>query len=460
MKGKDKIMSILKSLTPIKYKFSRNNKELDKIFKTRSLHHLMKVINHHPKFHDELELPKDYLNNRDIQGINFKNSNEYIKELSDLNNLPLVVHNKNYLKNGKFNDEYNIEQLSNKNKEVKMRLLRLKEKRKKEKEKLKIFKLRKVEDSKVDSLKYNPNYDFIKRKIFSLHIRPPTVKKVKRIVIENERYNEKNNSNQNINQTQITNKNLNLNTNNIFLDKSKNDLHNNGNNNSSINSIMNPNSKDIFSNRNNNNSFIFNDSNTNLSNSSRLRFKSRNIPKIKIKIQNLKNRLTLLGKYSQANSDYNTVNKSTNIENISLFHKDSEKISRINSVGKIKVNKRVFLPIIDKNFKRPLKLRSKSNNEIKHCIDFRKMLARKGDLFLDKNLKLISYFPNYDCLRPHIPDTFFKIKKNEINYKKYKLGKIIRGYKYSPDKYFILEYEKDKKKLNQNREGKKIEFLK
>ena len=480
MEHKDRIMSILKSLTPIGYKFSRKNRELDETFKTMSLQNLMRVIDHHPKYHDEFTLPSEYLNNRNVYGINFKNSNEYIDELSDLNNLPIVIHNKNYLKGGKFNEEYDINSLNNK--KEKMKILREKEKRKKEREKerFKIFKKRKYENSKVDSLKYNPNYNFIKRKIFSFHIRPPSVKKVRRTI--NGKYNEKKkknlmdiniNEDHTNNQTQNIGQNLKQNSSVIFFDRIKNDLHIKDNNkNGSNKNIIKSNNKDIFSNKNNNSS-IFNDSNTNLSNSSILRLpklnnfisnnlKSRNISKIKIKVLNLKNRLKMLGKNSSTNSDYNTVelNKSTNIEDATLFHKDSEKISNIHSERNIKVNKRIFLPNIKKKFKRPL--RSKSNNEIKHCIYFKKMLGRKDDLFLEKNLNLISYFPNYDFLRPHIPNTIFKIKKDEINYKKYILGKIIRNYNYSPEKYFVFEYGKHKqKKLNQNRERLKMfEILK
>ena len=284
MEGKDNIMSILKSITPIKYKFSKKNREFDKTFKTMSLQNLMKSLDYHPKLQDEFAPSPEFLNNKNKYEINFKNSNEYIKELSDLNNLPLVVSNKNCLKDGKFNEDFDIDPLSNK--EEKMKVLENKEKRKKERleEKFKRFKILKEDDSNVDSLKYNPNYDFIRKKIYSVHIRPPTPKKVKQAKIENEKNSEKkrknfldsnNITNQNNNQTQNIKQNLNQNSSIITFDKSKTDLINN-NINSSINSIRNSSRKDIGSNKNINNSIIFNESNTNRSNSSKMRFPELN----------------------------------------------------------------------------------------------------------------------------------------------------------------------------------------
>lgn len=485
MEGKDNIMSILKSITPIKYKFSKKNREFDKTFKTMSLQNLMKSLDYHPKLQDEFAPSPEFLNNKNKYEINFKNSNEYIKELSDLNNLPLVVSNKNCLKDGKFNEDFDINPLSNK--EEKMKVLENKEKRKKERleEKFKRFKILKEDDSNVDSLKYNPNYDFIRKKIYSVHIRPPTPKKVKLAKIENEKNSEKkkkkknflgsnNITNQNNNQTQNIKQNLNQNSSIITFDKSKTDLINN-NINSSINSIRNSSRKDIGSNKNINNSIIFNESNTNRSNSSKMRFpelnngnsnnlNSRNMPKTKPKLFNLKNKLKMFDKNSFTNLDYNTVeiNKSTNIDDISLFHQDREKFSSIHSMRNINSSKKIYLPSIKKNYKKPLKSRTKRKDGIKNTIYFKKMLGRKDSLFGDQSLNLVSYFPNYDFFRPHIPTTIFKYKKDEDNYKKYITGKIIRGYNYSPEKYFVFDYGKDKpKKSNLYRERiKMIEILK
>jgi hypothetical protein len=480
MEVRDNIMTILKSITPIRYKFSKEYKQLDKAFKSMSLQNLMKSLDYHPKLKDEFAPSPEFLNNKNKYEINFKNSNEYIKELSDLNNLPLIANNKNCLKNGQFNDEYDINSLNNK--EEKKKIMEEKERRKRERleERLRRFKLWKESDSNTDSLKYNPNYDFIKKKVFSVHIRPPTVKKVRIPKAENEKNDDKkkknlaanntlnNTQNQNITQSQ----NLNQNQTQIAItfDKNKNDPNNNIN--ITMNNIRNPNLKESG---NNNNSLTLNDSGSNRSSSSKLRYKelknnfstksiSRNVSKNKEKMQNLKNRLKVFHKNSSTNSDINTIeiNKSTNIEDLSLIHQDREKYSSIHSMRNINSNKNIYLPKIVKKIKKPLKSRTKRNNGIKHSIYFKKMLGRKDDLFGEQAKNVIAYCPNYDFFRPHIPTTTFKYKKNDEDYKKYVTGKIIRGYKYSPEKYFVFEYKKNKpKKLNLIRERlKMIEILK
>ena len=50
---KDNVISIIKTLVPIKYKYSRKNKELDKTFRNMSLEYLLKTIDYHPKYYDE-----------------------------------------------------------------------------------------------------------------------------------------------------------------------------------------------------------------------------------------------------------------------------------------------------------------------------------------------------------------------------------------------------------------------
>ena len=73
------------------------------------------------------------------------------------------------------------------------------------------------------------------------------------------------------------------------------------------------------------------------------------------------------------------------------------------------------------------------------------MLGRKDDIFIGEQPKnVIAYSPYYDFFRAHIPTTTFKYKNDE-DYKKYIIGKIIRGYNYSPEIYFVFEY----KKINQ-----------
>ena len=220
--GPDNIISILKSIAPIKYKFSRKNKEFDKTFKNKSLENLLKTLDYHPKIQDEYAPSPEFLNHRNQYDINFKNSSNYIKEFSDLNNLPLVINNRNCLKNGTFNPDYEINPV--KNKEEQKLILLEKEKRKKERlqDRLERLKRWRESDNNLDPGKYHPNYDVIRKKIRSVIIRQPIIKENKKEE-EREKNNIKNKNNSN-NKKEENNK-----------DNKKNDNNKNSNNNSKDN---------------------------------------------------------------------------------------------------------------------------------------------------------------------------------------------------------------------------------
>ena len=485
MEGPDNIMSILKSITPIKFKFSKKNKQLDKTFKSMSLQNLIRNLEYHPKIKDEFTPAPEFLNNKNKHEINFKNSNQYIRELSDLNNLPIIINNKNFLKKGEFNPDFDINPLNNN--QEKKKIMEEKERRKKERleERLKKLKFWKESDSNIDSFKYNPNYDFIRKKVFSVRIRPPTVKKIKKTQVENEKNEDKkkiddiknnntinqnfNEQNQNINENNQNNE-INQNQSVITFDKNKNDMNIRKSSTNSRNSQI---IKENMMNNFNNNSLIYNDSPTNNSNSSKIQYSNNNLSSKsltrnetakKIRMMNLKNRIKMFERKSSTNSDYNTydINKSTNLDDLSLMYQEREKLSSIHSMRNIS-NKNIYLPKIQKKLQpKSLRNKNKRNKAIKYSINFKKMLGRKDELFGDQSLNLISYFPNYDFFMPHIPTIIFKHHKNDDELKKYITGKIIRGYKYSPEKYFVFEYKKYKsKRLNLIRERQKIiEILK
>jgi len=188
--GRDNIISILKSIQPINYKYSQKNRDLDKSFKTRSLENLLKSLDYKPKIYDEYAPDPEFLNRKNQFDINFQSSNEYIRELSDLNNLPLVMSNKNFLKNGTFNPDYEINPV--KNKDDQKKILLEKERRKKERLQIRLDRLKKWRQSNnsLDPGKYHPNYDFIKRKIPSVYIREPIVKKEKKVEEKEKEENE------------------------------------------------------------------------------------------------------------------------------------------------------------------------------------------------------------------------------------------------------------------------------
>ena len=75
-----------------------------------------------------------------------------------------------------------------------------------------------------------------------------------------------------------------------------------------------------------------------------------NINKLKkIRMMNLKNRIKMFERKSSTNSDYNTydINKSTNLDDLSLMYQEREKLSSIHSMRNIS-NKNIYLPKIQK----------------------------------------------------------------------------------------------------------------
>ena len=453
--AQDNIINILKSIPVIKHNYSKKNKEFDKAFKNKSLEYLLKKLDYHPKIHDEYMPSSEFLNHRNQYDINFQNSVNYIKEYSDLNNLPLVKNNRNFLKNGAFNPDY---EYPIKNKEEQKSIILEKEKRKKEWLQKRINRLKnwRQNDSNIDPGKYHPNYDFIRKKISSVYIRQPAVIFNKKLE-ENEKNYDKN-QNIKIKDNEIRNKNFSRknteNNKNSFIYKNKENNNNrNGNdylNNKSINLNNSHSLNDISSIKKKPSKYII-----------------RNVKKKSLRLVSHRNIYLLDKNNSSTLSDYNYSlenNKSTNIEDLPSFQSCN---NRNNSV-KSRKNHKISLPKIGmRNIKniRPLKYkknryRSSSLGNLKNPIIFKKMLGRDDILFGNQNLNLISYFPNYESMMPHIPSTIFKYIKNPQNYKKYITGKIIRGYKYSPEKYFVFEYEKNKvKKINMKKEIKKIKEI-
>ena len=449
----DNIIPILKSIVPIKYKYSQKNKKLDKTFKYMSLDNLLKKLDYKPKIYDEFAPDPEFLNRKNQFDINFQSSNEYINELSDLNNLPLVMKNKNFLKNGTFNPDYEVNPVKDKNEQKK--ILLEKERRKKEILQIRIDRLKKWKESQsiVDPGKYHPNYDFVKKRIPSVYIRKPMIKKMIKKE-DDEKYNNKINNNI---------KDENLKEENKNDEENINQNNNDNNNNEIISKIDDTNNNKDENSRNKNKDL--NESHSQNDNSSI----NNNFSKISIKrniysnyCRNMKkNSGTYFGRNTSTVSDYNNAlegNKSTNAEETSLFHNifsGKKKISKdfsLPRIGKRKIN--YFKPIKNKRNR----FRSSSlGNLNKNPIVFRKMLGRDDAVFCNNNINLISYFPNYEYTLPHIPSYTFKYKNNIQDYKKYITGKIIRGYYYSPNNYFLIEFKKNKnKKINIYKEREKM----
>ena len=407
----DNITRILKSISPLKNTFSKMSKKLKKSFKYSSLDNLVKSLDIKYIYKDQFQPDEEIILHKNDYNINFQNSYDYLEELSDINNLPLVLQNKNCLKDGDFNPDYDID--VNRKEINKKFLIEEEGKRKKERLKKRIERLKKFKenDSNIDPGKYHPNYDAIKRRYPCAYIRDPNIhikdswlincpfrntfedfKRFQNEQKENDKINnsknKENNQGQNPNQSQS---NINNNT-------SKNDLTNNANKMSSFNS-----------NENSPRSISTNELNKEKNEEDIFSLKCNNI-KIKSifpeKIKNLSLPMII-----------NTP-RNKNISNISKFFSPKKKVNRSVSYENLFSKKSPIL--------------------------FNKMRGRT-DIFQESKY-LISYNPNYDSTFPHIPSTIFKYTKNKQNYKKYINGKLIRGYYYNPSDYYVMELQRIEEK--------------
>ena len=157
---KDNIISIVKSIRPINYLYSKQNKDYDKYFRGSCLKDFVKQINSQKKGDYFLE-PGENINefddtNKKDSGIDFKNALNYFRELSGLKKLPFSKLNETIIKAGRKSE-------TNKNsKNNKIKLNKVSN----EKRKINLYNIGNNIDPNNSTYpgKYNPNYDYIKRR--------------------------------------------------------------------------------------------------------------------------------------------------------------------------------------------------------------------------------------------------------------------------------------------------------
>ena len=442
-KEKDNIITIVKSLRPINYLYSKQNKDYDKFFRSSSLKGLIKSLNSHPKYNEflkpgeSLEEMKSNKNNT-ILDINFKSTFNYIEELSNLKNLPMVLLNKKLYKNGRFNNDYEESPLNSKEKRKKY-----KEKEKKEKS-LRISQIKNSGDIDVtlDPGRYHPNYNFIKRRYPCAYLGKPKAKEdsFSKDLNQNDEKKDKGND----------------------KDKDKEQNKNNDNNNSNNEDntddekskgkkTRNKNSFETTSNR------IGNYSEKNKT--KKMNFSSPNFYSMPKNKQGNKQKVLNELKQSKDKSlnkikDHNTVSSWTHSMDLDKSKKNNDNNNiKISTNDKSKTNYNYYISqrmtnstkFMSKNKK---KLSKNSSAESLRCpIIFDKMPGRDRPInFVDGRWEgcRTNYNPDYNIIRPHVRTTIFKCKRKYQNFKRYITGKIIRSYCYSPDKYFVFEIKENK----------------
>ena len=100
-------------------------------------------------------------------------------------------------------------------------------------------------------------------------------------------------------------------------------------------------------------------------------------------------------------------------------------------------------------------MRAQRFHKIKCPIVFNRMPGRDRKIVVTSRLNEVNYNPKYDITRPHVPATIFKHSFDYSKFKKYITGKIIRSYCFTPDKYFVLEINKNMENNNVPKEKNK-----
>ena len=429
----DNINRILKSISPIKSTFSKMSKKLDKSFKYSSLDNLIKSLDVKYIYKDQFEPKPEIVLHKNDYNVNFQNSYDFLDELSDLNNLPLVLQNKNCLKDGDFNPDFENEYGK---KEInKKYILEEGDKRKRERllKRIELLRKFKASDSNIDPGKYHPNYDAIKKRYPCAYIRNPNIHIKNSWLINCPFRNTFEEFKRQENEKKENSKNKDSNN-----EVNKQNKDNNTNINTIINTNINANTNDLTNNfPNNTNNNINNTINNNIN--------------IIQKIPNI-NSNENSPRSPRSVSTNNDINRERNDFDLILKGKNIKVKSKI-----IKKFKNLALPIIPNTQRKQIISHVNSpKRKINRSISYENLISKKNPILFNKmrgrdNLfvetkYLISYSPNFKSTRPHIPSTIFKYIKDKQNYKKYINGKIIRGYYYNPRDYYVMELQREEEK--------------
>ena len=423
---KDNIITIVKTLKPIKNIYSKQNKDFDKYFHGLSLKYLVAHMKIQKKYNPYLNPGEslDEPDNNSIMNINFKSTFNYLDELNKVKSLPTIKKISN-----------NIKIIKNKTKGKKNK--KILEKKKQDEISNLIRKKMWDENVTLDPGRYYPKYDYIRKKIPCAFIGKPKITE-EDYIIQNEEKKEE------------TEKKIKKEKINIQEKKEENDNINNKD-------IKNANPKNkIILNESDSSKILLDKINSNLdspkknnmNNRSNILYPSAN-KKMKISQKTDKFSSSIIKHQNTASSWSNTLELDSskklseqyktrdNNRNISL-----ENSSKFNYYSTQKINFKT-----NKRYNKRYSLKNMSMNNLKCPIIFDKMQGRDELDELDKKSKAvyrINYNPDYNALRPHIPTIKFKSVRQYQDFKKYINGKIIRSYWYNPQQYFVFEYKENK----------------
>ena len=419
---KDNIITIVKTLKPIKNIYSKQNKDFDKYFHGLSLKYLVDHMKIQKKYNPYLNPGEslDEPDNNSIMNINFKSTFNYLDELNKVKSLPTIKKISN-----------NIKIIKNKTKGKKSK--KILEKKKQDEISNLIRKKMWDENVTLDPGRYYPKYDYIRKKIPCAFIGKPKITE-EDYIIQNEEKKEE------------TEKKIKKEKINIQEKKEENDNINNKD-------IKNANPKNkIILNESDSSKILLDKINSNLdspkknnmNNRSNILYPSAN-KKMKISQKTDKFSSSIIKHQNTASSWSNTLELDSS-KKLSEQYKTRDNNRNISLENSSKFNYYSTQKINFKTNKR-YSLKNMSMSNLKCPIIFDKMQGRDELDELDKKSKAvyrINYNPDYNALRPHIPTIKFKSVRQYQDFKKYINGKIIRSYWYNPQQYFVFEYKENK----------------
>ena len=380
----DNFNSIIKSLKPIKDKFSKQSIKHDNYFKKSSLEVLEKNLYGPKKSPENFYTSKLYKNIDYMYNLS-NDCYDYIENLKGLKNIPIKINKKgfNFIKN-LYNPEFETKPednyIYNDNKQNYIYNL------KKYNQNRKIFKFAVYA---LDPGYYHPNYNFVKKRIPSIDFSKSTNSHDKNEfakIFENYYMD-----NSVIENNELINEKIMDKTNAIIEEENKQLQH--------INQIPHIDQTDQVNIINNEEIYDNNDNNKFIKN------KSRNYPK-------------------------------------SLDNIPQTVLPSINK-GEFKLKKKFSLPKILHKSNSQLTISTPVMISFKKMMGRNVIKKEKNEIEKSD----IEYKPNYSSTLPHVRCFQFKTKGSRQNYKKYMVGKILRSYSFNSYGYYVMDIKKKKKNM-------------
>jgi hypothetical protein len=381
-KDSDNFDNIINSLKPIKYKFSTQSHQLDKIFKKLNIESIEKKLHSKGKPPETFKDSLLYKNIDNTYNINAE-CYDYFEDINGIKKMPIKVEvkGKNFVKhlyNPEFERKIDEKLLNQKEDEPKINNKNI----------IKFYKGIHQPSFGLDPGYYHPNFNYVKKRIPAFDFGKSSKFYTSQEPDKNADEKNKDNPDSKRNVTE-ENKALDINNDKTNFENYK---------------VKNPilNNQILKLNLNNN------------KNKSLFKIKSRNP----------------MDKYRKISSTQKNILPSINL-------------NKENDIKKKSIAKKMNLHT---NFKKEL---SSPN-----IISFKKMRGRDDE---NKRLKGstsdVFYKPNYECNSPHIPGFVFKPSDIRKDYKKYRIGKILRSYIFDPYKYFVMDINEN---MNNSQEKSNI----